>query len=90
MSNLGDEFARYSNAERELCDEAGPLLGAIIRRIEARAGLCITEVRITIDWAGSLNGSIVANCTIVRAQEAADSVRSTTRAGDGLSSDPNQ
>jgi hypothetical protein len=82
MSNVGDEFARYSKAERELCDEAGPLLAAIIRAVGARAGLCITEIRVTIDRENSLNGSITANCTIVRAQGAADSVRSTTRAGD--------
>ena len=87
MSDLGDEFARYSKAERELCDEAGPLLAAIIRGIEARAGLCITEIRVTLGQPSSLNGSIGANCTIVRAQDAADSVRSPTRAGDHLSSD---
>jgi hypothetical protein len=88
MSELGDEFARYSKAERELCDEAGPLLAQIIGGIEARAGLCITEVRVTIERASSLKGSVAANCTIVRAQDAADSVRSTTRTGDRLSSDP--
>ncbi len=87
MSDVGDEFARYSKAERELCSEAGPLLAGIIRAVGARAGLRITEVRVTIDRANSLNGSITANCTIVHAQDAADAVRSTTRAGDGLSSD---
>jgi hypothetical protein len=88
MSDLGDEFARYSMAERELCDEAGPLLAAIIRGIEARARLCITEIRVTLGQASSLNGSTSANCTIVRALDAADSVRSTTGTGDRLSSDP--
>jgi hypothetical protein len=86
MSELGDEFARYSKAERELCDEAGPLLAAIIGGIEARAGLCITEVRVTIERASSLKGSIVANCTITRAENAADSAQSTTRSGDRLAS----
>lgn len=74
MSNVGDEFARYANAEREFCDEAEPLLAAIIRGIEARAGLRITEVRVTIDRTRSLDGSITANCTIVSAQNAAELV----------------
>jgi len=67
MSNLSEEISRYAQAERQLGDEAGPLIAAIIRSIEARAGLCITELRVTVDWASCINGSIPANCTIVRA-----------------------
>ena len=69
MSNLEEAIARYSSAERQLCDEAGPLLGAIIRGVEARCGLRISELRVTIDWANSMDGEISANCTIVQAQE---------------------
>jgi hypothetical protein len=69
MSDLEEAIARYSGAERQLCDEAGPLLGAIIRGVEARCGLRISELRVTIDWANSVNGEISANCTIAQADE---------------------
>jgi len=69
MSDLEEAIARYSGAERQLCDEAGPLLGAIIRGVEARCGLRISELRVTVDWANSVNGEISANCTIVQAAE---------------------
>jgi hypothetical protein len=67
MSNSNEEFARYANAERQFCDQAGPVLDEIIRSIEARAGLRIAELRITVDWANHDDDSIMANCTIVRA-----------------------
>ncbi len=73
MSNRSEEFARISKAEQQLCDEAGPVFVAIIRAIDAHAGLRITEVRVTLDPADWSNGSIVANCTIVRAHAAAPS-----------------
>ena len=37
MSNLVDEFWRIANAERRLCDEAGPVLSAVIRDIASNA-----------------------------------------------------
>jgi hypothetical protein len=84
MSHLEEAIARYSGAERQLCDEAGPLLGAIIRGVEARSGVRIAELRVTIDWANSVDGEISANCTIVHAQDADPSVhpKSTNGAGD--------
>lgn len=73
MPNRSEEFARVaeevaciSKAERQLCEEAGPMLSAIFRAMKAQAGLCITELRVTFDPARSPDGSI-ANCTIVRA-----------------------
>ena len=69
MSKLEEAVARYAGAERQLCDEAGPILGAVIRGVEARCGLRISELRVTIDWASSVDGEISANCTIVDAQE---------------------
>lgn len=69
MSNLEEAIARYSGVERQLCDEAGSFLGAIIRGVEARCGLRISELRVTIDWANSVDGEIDPNCTIVHAQE---------------------
>lgn len=81
MSNLEEAIARYAGAERQLCDEAGPLLGAIIRGVEARSGLRISELRVTIDWANSLDGEITANCTIVQAQEPDRPVPSKTSNG---------
>ena len=87
MSNLGEEFTRYARAERELGEQAAPLLAAIIRAVEARAGLCITEVRVTLNRASSLNGSITANCTIVNAKNADEFPHSPTRSGDSMASD---
>jgi hypothetical protein len=81
MSKLEEAIARYSGAERQLCDEAGPLLGAIIRGVEARCGLRISELRVTVDWANSVDGEISANCTIVQAQEPDRSVHSKTPNG---------
>jgi hypothetical protein len=81
MSNLEEAIARYAGAERQLCDEAGPLLGAIIRGVEARCGLRISELRVTVDWANSVDGEISANCTIVQAQEPDRSVHSKTPNG---------
>jgi hypothetical protein len=81
MSNLEEAIARYAGAERQLCDEAGPLLGAIICGVEARCGLRISELRVTIDWANSVDGEITANCTIVQAQEPDRSVHATTSNG---------
>jgi hypothetical protein len=75
MSDLSDEISRYAQAERQFGDEAGPLIAAIIRSIQARAGLCITEIRVTVDWASCINGSIPANCTIVRAHDASPAER---------------
>jgi len=73
MSNVSDEFARYAKAERRLADEAAPALAAIVRTLEADAGLCITEIRVTVDWGKRSNGSISANCTIVHADNASTS-----------------
>jgi hypothetical protein len=70
MSSSSQDFARYANAERHLCDEAAPLLATIIRDIESRVGIRIAEVRVTVDRVDSDSGSIVANCTIVRANDA--------------------
>ena len=67
MSNSNEEFERYAKAERQFSDDAGPILDEIVRSIEARAGLRIAELRITVDWANRDDGSIIANCTIVRA-----------------------
>lgn len=67
MSNSSEEFARHAKAERLLCDEAGPALAAVIRDIELHAGLCIDEIRVTVDWTDLANGSIAPTCTIVRA-----------------------
>jgi hypothetical protein len=80
MSNSSDDFARYADAERQLCDEAGPLLAAIFHDIERRAGIFITELRVTLDRTGNGGDSISANCTIVAARPsllAADAARST-------------
>jgi hypothetical protein len=65
MSIPGDEFSLYANAERQLCDEAAPVLAAILRHIEIRTGVCITEARVTVERVQSPDGSVGVNCTIV-------------------------
>ncbi len=93
MSNVSDEFARYARAERQFCDEAAPVVAEIIQMIEVQAGLCITEIRVTVDWAKRSEGAISANCTIVHAHNASTSdghgtlraAYSTETPGDGLS-----
>ena len=93
MSHSSEEFARYAKAERQLCDEAAPMLATIVRAIEGQTGLRITELRVTVDRAKSSDGSITANCTIVHAHNAANSdghgallaADPAGRPGDGLS-----
>ena len=67
MSISGEEFARYAAAERNLSEEATPLLATIIRTIEAQTGLCIAEVRVTVDPANLSKDAGAINCTIMRA-----------------------
>ncbi len=85
MSNLEKTFERYVAAERQLCDEAGPLLGAIIRGVEDRCRVRISELRVTVDWANSTDGVISANCTIVQGQEIDHSSHSTASTGASVS-----
>jgi hypothetical protein len=68
ISISNDDFGRYADAERQLCDQAGPLLAAIFRDIESRAGVFITEVRVTLDRASNDGQEVSANCTIVNAR----------------------
>jgi hypothetical protein len=82
MSSSGRDFERYANAERQLCDEAAPLLVSIIRDIETRMGIRIAEVRVTLDGAHSTGALPVANCTIVRAHDAS-AARDSARPIDG-------
>jgi len=65
-----EEFARYAEAERRICDEAGPMFATIIRAVEASAGLVIAEVRVTFDRTIRTGDLMSANCTIVRAAPA--------------------
>src|SRR6266480_1524185 len=73
MSISSEEFARYAEAERQLCDEAGPLLAMIIRAIEVHRGLCVAEVRVTVDQANRSKDASAINCTIMRAHLAPSS-----------------
>ena len=59
MSTDGEQFGRIASAEKQLCDQAGPLLAEIIRGVEDRYGVKIAEVRVTVDsipgdrWSGA-------------------------------------
>jgi hypothetical protein len=69
MSERAKQFSLIATAERHLCDAAESVFIPIIRAMEAEAGLCITEVRVTFNPALDSGGPI-ANCTIVGAYAA--------------------
>jgi hypothetical protein len=73
MSTSTEEFSHYAEAERRLCEEAGPVIAAIVRSVEARTGLQIAEVRVTFDRTSRTGELISANCTIARAASSASS-----------------
>jgi hypothetical protein len=77
MSNDGEQFSRIASAEKQLCDQAGPLLAEIIRAVEDRYGVKIAELRVTMDQSGGLYGWSGANCVIVREDEGVSDLRST-------------
>ena len=66
MSTLNDRFVPYAHAEKELSDKAGPLLTAIIKEVEQRNGIRISEIRVTLEKAGARQPWPGANCVIVR------------------------
>ena len=69
MSSDGDEFGRMASAEKQLCDQAGPLLAEIIRGVEERYGIRIAELRVTMQPSEPGDGWSGANCVIVREGE---------------------
>jgi len=69
MSSDGDEIGRIASAEKQLCDQAGPLLAEIIRGVEERYGISIAELRVTMEPSEPPNGWSRANCVIVREGE---------------------
>jgi hypothetical protein len=66
MMKNTDEFARYSLAEKQLCDDAGLLLSQLISKVERDHSVKINEVRVTSDRAGPEGPWAGAICTIVR------------------------
>ena len=68
MPSLTDEFTLYAKAERQLCEAAAPVLGDLLRKIEAELGVHITELRVTVQRRGRDERGVTANCTIVSAQ----------------------
>jgi len=67
MSKSSTEFELLAKAERELCDRAGPALAVMLRSIEQQLGVCVTEVRVTIQAPDGPSQGSVATCTIVHA-----------------------
>jgi hypothetical protein len=65
MTKNTDEFARYSLAEKQLCDEAGPLLSQLISKVEHDHDVTINEIRVTIERANPEALWSSATCTIV-------------------------
>jgi hypothetical protein len=67
MSSAAEQLACVANAEKHLCEQAGPLIARIIEEIENRLDIKIGEVRLTMN-ASEINtswGGI--NCVITQA-----------------------
>jgi hypothetical protein len=63
------EFVLYARAERDLCEQAGPVLSEVVRTLAQRDNIQIKEIRVTFDW-DTPNGKVIAaNCTIVTENE---------------------
>ena len=90
MSLAADHLTTFANAEKHLCEQAGPLVARIIQEIENRFHIKIGEVRMTIN-PSEINRSFGGiNCVITQADVApganrrgaadiADDVRKETR-----------
>lgn len=90
MSLAADHLTTFANAEKHLCEQAGPLVARIIQEIENRFHIKIGEVRMTIN-PSEINRSFGGiNCVITQADVApgangrgaadiADDVRTETR-----------
>jgi hypothetical protein len=68
MDQSKNEFTRIANAERLPISDAGPVLEAIVRSIEARSGMIIRESRVTMDGVNPHDGFSAVNCTIIEAE----------------------
>jgi len=66
MTKKTDEFARYSLAEKQLCDEAAPLLSKLIAKVERDHDVTINELRVTVERAKPEGPWGSVTCTIVR------------------------
>ena len=66
MTKKTDEFARYSLAEKQLCDKAAPLLSQLIAKVERDYDVTINELRVTIERAKPEASWGAVTCTIVR------------------------
>ena len=70
VTSDGEQFSRIASAEKQLCEQAGPLLAEIIRGVQDRYGVKIAELRVTMDQPNPADGWAGANCVIVREDEA--------------------
>ena len=67
ISLANDETTRYARAEKQICDELGPLLANIIGSAQSQHQVLISELRITVDHGDPMtNSDIVAKCVIVK------------------------
>ena len=86
MSAEGESFQSIAKAEKELCAQLGAEFAAMIRAIEQRTGISITEISVTGTHGASARWQN-ALCTIVsietkKRSDRADSGRDHTRAAD--------
>ncbi len=70
MSPSADHVTTFANAEKHLCEQAGPLVARIIQEIENRYHIKIGEVRMTMNPSAINRSSGGINCVITQADVA--------------------
>jgi hypothetical protein len=70
MSLAADHLTTFANAEKHLCEQAGPLVARIVQEMENRFHIKIGEVRMTMN-PSKINRSFGGiNCVITQAHVA--------------------
>jgi hypothetical protein len=67
MSSTAEQLACVANAEKHLCEHAGPLIARIIEEIENRLDIKIGELRLTMNASGINTSWGGINCVITQA-----------------------
>jgi len=67
MSHAAEQLACVANAERHLCEQAGPVVARIIQEIENRLHIKIGEVRMTLNPSETTQSWGDINCVITEA-----------------------
>jgi hypothetical protein len=65
LSDTGSDVEALAQAELFLCENAGPLIRELIERAEAKYGVSIHELRVTLERGHVAAGQSGVNCAIV-------------------------